>query len=56
MFSFLVTYLDTMTLKEALQQDDRFHFLQAISQELHDHISRNHWKVIPRRSVPPYKT
>ena len=45
-----------MTLKEALQQDDRFHFLQAISQELHDHISRNHWKVIPRRSLPPYKT
>ena len=42
MFSCLVTDADTMTFKDALQQDDRSHFLLAMSKELHDHISRNH--------------
>ena len=55
-FSFLVTDPDTMTLKEALEQDDRSHFLAAMKKELKDHISRKHWKEVPRRSVPSHKT
>ena len=55
-FSCLVTDPDTTTLKEALQQDNRYNFLQVMSKELHYHIFRNHWKVITRRSAPPHKT
>ena len=55
-FSCLVIDTDTMTLKEALRQEDRSEFLQAMSKEFHDHISCHHWEVIPRRSVPSHKT
>jgi len=44
-----------MTLKEALLQPDREHFLTAMRKELTDHVTRKHWKVIPISSVPSHK-
>ena len=41
---------DTMTLQEALQQPDE-EFIKAMHKELHDHIKRKHWKVVPSSTV-----
>ena len=55
MFSFVASDPDTMTLKEAMEQPDKDKFLLAMQQELHDHIERRHWKVVPAKCVPPNK-
>ena len=54
-FANIATDPDTMTLNEALSQPDRDHFLEAMKKELHDHISRGHWKVIPAKCIPAHK-
>jgi hypothetical protein len=46
---------DTMHLDDALRQPDRDKFIEAMSKELNDHISRKHWKIVPLRSVPKHK-
>ena len=46
---------DTMTLKEAMAQPDREDFLRAMHKELSDHINHRHWRVVPKKSVPPHK-
>ena len=53
--SFIATDPDTMTLKEAMQQPDKEQFLQAMKKELNDHITRQHWKVVPSNSIPSHK-
>ena len=47
---------DTMTLQEALRQEDRDEFLKAMKKELEDHINRKHWKVVPLSAVPKNRT
>ena len=54
-FANIATNPDTMTLNEALSQPDRDHFLGAMKKELHDHISRSHWKFIPAKCIPAHK-
>ena len=49
LLSFVVTDPDTMSLKESLEQDDRFKVLAAMNKELIDHISRRYLKVVPRK-------
>ena len=56
MLGFVVTDPDTMTLKEALGQDNRFQFLEAIRKELNDYISHRYWTIIHRKTVPVHKT
>jgi hypothetical protein len=46
---------DTMTLDEALKEPDREQFIAAMRKELMDRVGRKHWKVVPRKSVPPHK-
>ena len=53
--SYIATDPDNMTLKEALQAPDRSQFLKAMHKELDDHISRKHWKVVPKKCVPAHK-
>ena len=36
---------DTMYLKEAMQQQDRQHFLEAMIKEIDDHTTRGHWRI-----------
>jgi hypothetical protein len=36
---------DTMYLTDALKQEDKDKFLEAMIQEIHDHTSRGHWRV-----------
>ena len=43
---------DTMYIDEALRAPDRAEFIQAMSKEVHDHISRKHFILVPRRSIP----
>ena len=56
MLGFVVTDPDTMTLKEALGQEDRFQFLEAMRKELNDYISHRYWTIIHRKTVPVHKT
>jgi Reverse transcriptase (RNA-dependent DNA polymerase) len=46
---------DTMHLAEAMNADDKQQFVQAMYKELHDHINRKHWMIVPLKSVPPHK-
>ena len=43
---------DTMYFDQAMQEEDSEQFLQAVVKEMNDHISRKHWQLIPRSSVP----
>ena len=36
---------DTMYLTQALKQEDKDKFLEAMVQEIHDHTSRGHWRI-----------
>ena len=44
-----------MTIKEALQQEDRSKFLEAMHKELSDCISCRYWRALPRNLVPSHK-
>ena len=46
---------DTMALGEAMAAPDKNEFTQAMHKELHDHVNRRHWKVVPTRSIPSHK-
>ena len=54
-FSFVASDPDTTTLTESMSQPDRKHSVQAMHKEFNDHISRDHWKVIPSKYVPSHK-
>jgi Reverse transcriptase (RNA-dependent DNA polymerase) len=44
-----------MHLAEAMNADDKQQFVQAMYKELHDHINRKHWMIVPLKSVPSHK-
>jgi hypothetical protein len=46
---------DTLTFDEAMRAPDRAFFITAMYKELGDHISRRHWKIVPRSSLPSHK-
>ena len=54
-YGMVATDPDTMHLHEALQQEDREHFIEAMTEELKSHIKRKHWKIVPLKSVPKGK-
>ena len=43
---------DTTYFDQAMQQEDSEEFLQAVVKEMNNHISRKHWQLTPRSSVP----
>lgn len=43
---------DTMYYHEAISAPDKDQFLKAIVDEVNAHIDGNHWKLVPRESVP----
>ena len=43
---------ETYTYREAMQQDDAADFIRAMQKEVDDHVSRNHWTLIPRSNMP----
>ena len=42
---------DTMYLREAMQQQDRTHFLEAMVKEINDHTQRGHWRITTREEM-----
>ena len=36
---------DTMYIRQAMQQEDRYEFLQAMIKEVEDHTNRAHWRI-----------
>ena len=47
---------DMMYYHQALSAPDWQHFLMAIVKEVNDHITNNHWDLIPREEVPEQGT
>ena len=43
---------DTYSLSQMLKQEDKKSFIEAMLTEVQDHESREHWKLIPRSSMP----
>ena len=56
MFALITTDPVTMNLKEALRGSDRHNFIVAMEQELRDHVTHKHWKVIFLKDVSRTKT
>ena len=46
------TNKDTMYYHQAMQQDDAPEFVNAMINEINDHVNRKHWKLVTRDSVP----
>ena len=42
---------DTMYLREAMQQEDRAHFLEAMVKEISDHTKRGHWRITTKEEM-----
>ena len=43
---------DTMYFNQAIKQPDAPQFINTMVQEINDHVSRDHWDLIPRSQVP----
>jgi hypothetical protein len=43
---------DTMYYDQAMRAPDKHNFVEAIFKEVNDHITSNHWVLIPRSQVP----
>ena len=51
--SFLAkTDADTLYFHQAMRQDDKPLFVEAVVKEINDHIDRKHWELIPKSEVP----
>jgi hypothetical protein len=46
---------EVFTYKQAMEQDDREDFLDAMEKEIADHTKRGHWIIVPRSSMPKGK-
>ena len=42
---------DTMYLSEAMRQDDKSKFLEAMIKEINDHTSRGHWRITTKEEM-----
>jgi hypothetical protein len=42
---------DTMTLAEAMKQEDKDKFIDAMEKEVHDHVTRKHWRIASRQTM-----
>ena len=43
---------EVFTYKEAMNQEDKHLFVDAMQKEVADHESRDHWTIVPRSTVP----
>ena len=43
---------EVFTYQQAMRQDDRDKFIQAMSKEVEDHESRDHWALVLRSTIP----
>ena len=46
---------DTMYLHQAMKQDDRADFVEAVVKEVNGHADNKHWELIPAHDVPGVK-
>jgi hypothetical protein len=47
---------DTFYFHQAMQQDDREDFIEAMIKELNDHHRNNHWRLVKRNTIGNVKT
>jgi hypothetical protein len=57
-YSFIAITLDmsnneVFTYTKAMQQPNSVQFIEAMTKELYDHESRNHWEIVCRSTIPP---
>ena len=43
---------ETFTFHQAMQQDDRLLFIEAMEKEIADHEERDHWTIVERSTIP----
>ena len=43
---------ETFTYHQAMNQDDRILFIEAMEKEIADHESRDHWTLVERSTIP----
>jgi hypothetical protein len=43
---------DVMYLDQAMKEPDRDKFEEAMLKEVQSHTDNNHWKIVPKRSIP----
>ena len=43
---------EVFTYKEAMNQEDKHLFVDAMQKEVADHESQDHWTIVPRSTVP----
>jgi hypothetical protein len=43
---------DTMYMHQAMKQPDKAQWLEAMEQEVSDHVAKGHWKLVPLSKVP----
>ena len=52
MYSTDISSNECFTFKQAMKQDDRLSFIDAMEKEINDHESRTHWHVVHRDTLP----
>ena len=51
-FSTDISSNEVFTFREAMKQEDKLDFVQAMEKEIEDHQSRDHWSIVERSSLP----
>ena len=51
-FSSDISSNKVFTFREAMNQEDKLNFVQAMEKEIEDHQSLDHWSIVERSSVP----
>lgn len=55
MYSTDISSNECFTFKQAMKQDDKLSFVEAMEKEINDHESRDHWYIVHRDTLPQNK-
>ena len=53
MYATEISSNESFTFCDAMKQEDRMKFVEAIEKEISDHEDGNHWSVVHRNTLPP---
>ena len=52
MYSTDISSNECFTFSQAMKQDDKLSFVEAMEKEINDHESRSHWSIVHRDTIP----
>ena len=53
MYATEISLNESFTFRDAMKQEDRLKFVEAMEKEINDHEKGNHWTVVHRNTLPP---